>query len=198
MMVLSTVMVLGAFAASLGMKTLDLYLMDVARGYQFHRRETPAFTVFNVSLSHEIIFSLVWIASSILLAASIVYRDGHFGNLNLSAMLTGYQAIPTGAGGTSMPKRKTPQPPSGREANATTDAFNMFDPADLPPRLAEYANMVYSACEDLGNFFGFQDSSVRNQAEHLLILLSNNRRYKIGSTRLNSSHPSISRMPSSA
>ena len=53
----------------------------------------------------------------------------------------------------------------------------MFDPADLPPRLSEYANMVYSACEDLGNFFGFQDSSVRNQAEHLLILLSNNRRY---------------------
>ncbi len=57
------------------------------------------------------------------------------------------------------------------------DTFNMFDPADLPPRLAEYANMVYSACEDLGNFFGFQDSSVRNQAEHLLILLSNHRRY---------------------
>ena len=40
----------------------------------------------------------------------------------------------------------------------------MFDPADLPPRLSEYANMVYSVCEDLGNFFGFQDSSVRNQA----------------------------------
>jgi callose synthase len=57
------------------------------------------------------------------------------------------------------------------------DAFNMFDPAELPPRLAEYANMVYSACEDLGNFFGFQDASVRNQAEHLLILLSNHRRY---------------------
>ena len=37
--------------------------------------------------------------------------------------------------------------------------------------------MVYSACEDLGTLFGFQDSSVRNQAEHLLVLLSNNRRY---------------------
>eukprot|EP00590_Aulacoseira_subarctica_P004324 CAMPEP_0172434066 /NCGR_PEP_ID=MMETSP1064-20121228/70434_1 /TAXON_ID=202472 /ORGANISM="Aulacoseira subarctica , Strain CCAP 1002/5" /LENGTH=2137 /DNA_ID=CAMNT_0013182263 /DNA_START=101 /DNA_END=6514 /DNA_ORIENTATION=- len=61
--------------------------------------------------------------------------------------------------------------------NALPDAFNMFDPAELPPRLAEYANMVYSACEDLGNFFGFQDASVRNQAEHLLILLSNHRRY---------------------
>ena len=53
----------------------------------------------------------------------------------------------------------------------------MFDPANLPPRLAKYANMVYSACEDMGNFFRFQDSSVRNQAEHLLILLSNKRRY---------------------
>jgi callose synthase len=62
-------------------------------------------------------------------------------------------------------------------APASPDAYNMFDPADLPRRLGEYANMVYSACEDLGNFFGFQDSSVRNQAEHLLILLSNNRRY---------------------
>ena len=37
--------------------------------------------------------------------------------------------------------------------------------------------VVYSACEDIGNFFGFQDSSVRNQAEHLLVLLSNQRRY---------------------
>jgi callose synthase len=37
--------------------------------------------------------------------------------------------------------------------------------------------VVYSACEDIGNFFGFQDSSVRNQAEHLLVLLSNKRRY---------------------
>jgi callose synthase len=58
-----------------------------------------------------------------------------------------------------------------------TYAYNMFDPAELPPRLAEYAGMVYSACEDLGNFFGFQDSSVRNEAEHLLCLLSNHRRY---------------------
>jgi len=60
---------------------------------------------------------------------------------------------------------------------ASVEAFNMFNPAYLPPRLAEYANIVYHACEDLGNFFGFQDSSVRNQAEHLLILVSNHRRY---------------------
>lgn len=71
----------------------------------------------------------------------------------------------------------TPKPIYTTPTPANPESFNMFDPADLPPRLSEYANMVYSACEDLGNFFGFQDSSVRNQAEHLLILLSNNRRY---------------------
>ena len=74
---------------------------------------------------------------------------------------------------TPRPVYASPQQASG----AAGEAFDMFDPADLPPRLSEYANMVYSACEDLGNFFGFQDSSVRNQAEHLLILLSNHRRY---------------------
>jgi callose synthase len=71
----------------------------------------------------------------------------------------------------------TPRPIYAAPLPVNPEAYNMFDPADLPPRLSEYANMVYSACEDLGNFFGFQDSSVRNQAEHLLILLSNNRRY---------------------
>jgi callose synthase len=128
-------------------------------------------------LTTEFMLTLVWVSSSVLLAAAIVYRDGNFGNLNVIAMFSGYHAVPSGAGGMSTPKRTTPRHPSGREPASNTDAFNMFDPADLPPRLAEYANMVYSACEDLGNFFGFQDSSVRNQAEHLLILLSNNRRY---------------------
>ena len=56
----------------------------------------------------------------------------------------------------------------------------MVDLNNLPPRLLGYANIVYSACEALGNFFGFQDSSVKNQAEHILILLSNNQRYMNG------------------
>jgi callose synthase len=177
MLALSTVLVGGAVAACFGMKSLDLYLMDVIRGYVLLPRETDEFSDFNLSLTTEFLLTLVWVSSSVLLAAAIVYRDGHFGNLNVIAMFTGYHAVPSGAGGMSKPKRTTPRHPSGREPAPNTDAFNMFDPADLPPRLAEYANMVYSACEDLGNFFGFQDSSVRNQAEHLLILLSNNRRY---------------------
>ncbi len=87
-------------------------------------------------------------------------------------------SIQTAARSSPVSRQKVKEPPAYNQPPPTSvDAYNMFDPADLPPRLAEYANMVYSACEDLGNFFGFQDSSVRNQAEHLLILLSNNRRY---------------------
>eukprot|EP00567_Pseudictyota_dubia_P000459 CAMPEP_0197467590 /NCGR_PEP_ID=MMETSP1175-20131217/65644_1 /TAXON_ID=1003142 /ORGANISM="Triceratium dubium, Strain CCMP147" /LENGTH=2205 /DNA_ID=CAMNT_0043003667 /DNA_START=287 /DNA_END=6905 /DNA_ORIENTATION=+ len=91
---------------------------------------------------------------------------------------SGYSSVPSEEADGAKPKRKIVSPNSYQVPPAAApDAYNMFDPANLPPRLGEYANMVYSACEDLGNFFGFQDSSVRNQAEHLLILLSNNRRY---------------------
>ena len=90
----------------------------------------------------------------------------------------GYTALATSDSDGRPAARKKWQSYQQREPPlAPHESYNMFDPADLPPRLAEYANMVYSACEDLGNFFGFQDSSVRNQAEHLLILLSNNHRY---------------------
>ena len=172
---LTTILEIGGVAASLVVKPTLGYIMDVARGYPYYPNgdEDGSFSGF--------LLGLVWLASSLLVAATISYRDGDFKRLNVFSMFgQGYSPVPTsdnggpGAGGSgsknikSVPKETPPPAP---------DAFNMFDPANLPPRLAEYANMVYSACEDLGNFFGFQDSSVRNQAEHLLILLSNNRRY---------------------
>lgn len=147
--------------------------MDVARGYPFYPVGGEAH--FDVPLPTGIVVSLVWMAASLVLAATILYRDGDFGRFELIFFKqdSGYSSVSTTENGVSSRKtqKETHIPPP------VPDAFNMFDPADLPPRLAEYANMVYSACEDLGNFFGFQDSSVRNQAEHLLILLSNNRRY---------------------
>jgi callose synthase len=94
-----------------------------------------------------------------------------------SVMRHGYSAVPTHENGANGGGKSKKAKAFHRDTPPVPEAFNVFDPADLPPRLAEYANMVFSACEDLGNFFGFQDSSVRNQAEHLLILLSNNRRY---------------------
>jgi callose synthase len=173
---LATILEAGAVASCLVLKTMMPYLMDVTRGYPYYPNEDD-FALY--SFTREMIFTLVWISSSFLVAATCVYRDGHFRNLNLVGMFRrGYSRVPTNDVGGAAPKRKTAMRPPHRELPAALhDSFNMFDPANLPPRLAEYANMVYSACEDLGNFFGFQDSSVRNQAEHLLILLSNNRRY---------------------
>jgi hypothetical protein len=138
---------------------------------------------------HGTSISLMWLASCIASAFAIFYRD--------PSLLRRSQSTSTSTSSnvgrddeTHMPNvDTTPRPiyaPSlptnaqsggGGSDNNPNAGYNVFDPADLPPRLSEYANMVYTACEDLGNFFGFQDSSVRNQAEHLLVLLSNNRRY---------------------
>jgi len=115
--------------------------------------------------------------SSSALKSVLKYIASLFVSINLEGLSPPPSTLSTTNGRNSRPKPIS-EPPSYYQPPPTSpDAYNMFDPAFLPPRLAEYANMVYSACEDLGNFFGFQDSSVRNQAEHLLILLSNNRRY---------------------
>ena len=151
--------------------------MDIARGYPLYPDGGSSFDI-GVQLPKGTVFGLVWVAASVLVAAAIGYHDGDFRRLDLGTMFRhAYSPVSTNDNGegSKMPYQKGNS--FVRDAPPVPEAFNMFDPADLPPRLAEYANMVYSACEDLGNFFGFQDSSVRNQAEHLLILLSNNRRY---------------------
>lgn len=162
-----------------------VHLMDTARGYQSYPEESSTESdlgtfVTKLAAHKHLLLGCVWLASSLLVAASIVFRSGSFGSFSVMALFRrGYSAIPQAdaENAARATKRKNILPPLHQSPPLRNDAFNMFDPADLPPRLAEYANMVYSACEDLGNFFGFQDSSVRNQAEHLLILLSNNRRY---------------------
>lgn len=175
----------GAFAACIVLKPMLVHLMDTARGYQSYPEESSTESdlgtfVTKLAAHKHLLLGCVWLASSLLVAASIVFRSGSFGSFSVMALFRrGYSAIPQAdaENAARATKRKNILPPLHQSPPLRNDAFNMFDPADLPPRLAEYANMVYSACEDLGNFFGFQDSSVRNQAEHLLILLSNNRRY---------------------
>jgi len=170
----TTVLEVGAIAASLVVQSTLRFIMNVARGYPFY----PDGVAVSPTEHNGVVFGLVWLAGSLLVASAIAYRDGDFSRLSLVKVFgnNGYTQVSTN--GELQPKSKAKSNPiSRRDAPPVPEAFNMFDPADLPPRLAEYANMVYSACEDLGNFFGFQDSSVRNQAEHLLILLSNNRRY---------------------
>ena len=196
---------MGAIASSLVLQSMLPFLRDTARGYKYvppaYERQAEA------SDADATLLGLVWTASILLTMSAIVYREQSLSSFDLRPLFScignifrfvfgvlawcvksrdsstfprfrgSYTAVSQSDDddGESAPKKRVEpihQPPPMRN-----DIYNMFDPADLPPRLAEYANMVYSACEDLGNFFGFQDSSVRNQAEHLLILLSNNRRY---------------------
>lgn len=162
----------GAVVSSLVLKPMMPYIMDTTRGYAYYPHQSEDYSLSKI---RELEFAIVWFVASLLVMAASIYRDGNAASFSpWSLFRWGYTTVPTvdGSGGY---KRKT-MPPH-RDPPLNHDAYNMFDSAALPPRLTEYANMVYTACEDLGNFFGFQDSSVRNQAEHLLILLSNNRRY---------------------
>jgi len=173
----TTILEIGFIAAALVLPSIHRFIMDIARGYPFY---PDGITVDEVLPG--VIYGLVWLAGSLLVASFIAYRDGDFGRLSLAKAFgtnntDGYARVAVTTNDDKAKRKAKDKFLSRRDPAPVSQAFNMFDPADLPPRLAEYANMVYSACEDLGNFFGFQDSSVRNQAEHLLILLSNNRRY---------------------
>ena len=169
----------GALASCLVFSALFPYLMDVIV-FNSHQVTPPDE---GSPLLIRPMMGLVWIVAAFVTFVFWCYRGGMTEILNAlrqrrsgerGSVQGGLAATPRSKGPSSAPKYNT----SSQNSNTLNpEAFNMFDPAELPPRLAEYANMVYSACEDLGNFFGFQDSSVRNEAEHLLILLSNHRRY---------------------
>jgi callose synthase len=172
---LAVTLVGGGVASSFLVKSFPLYIMDVALGYRFHpTTENVIMKDSDLTLPNEILLSLVWIASSILLAACLQFRNGiflfcHFALSNKPTFIDGVDDTKLTIKDSAVPFRDT--------SASFSETYNVFNPFDLPPRLAEYAHLVYSASEDIGNFFGFQDASVRNQAEHLLILLSNNRRY---------------------
>ena len=165
MLPLATILIVGTTSACIAVPHLFTFLKSLVLGT----------TVSTKLDSHWLLLS--WLIASLLTAAVLLYRDSSL----LSFLRGGYTTINNNNGDDKTLKPNidiTPQPVYAQpQPTVGPEAFDIFDPADLPPRLSEYANMVYSACEDLGNFFGFQDSSVRNQAEHVLILLSNNRRY---------------------
>ena len=166
---LSTIIIFGSFLFFIAIPNAFNFLQQTALGHVVH--------YYDPSLAYNYQFlAVAWLISCTITAAVIAYKVFRGG-----AARSYHGAQPNiidNDDDTLKPiVDTTPRPIYAAPLPANPEAYNMFDPADLPPRLSEYANMVYSACEDLGKFFGFQDSSVKNQAEHLLILLSNNRRY---------------------
>ena len=51
--------------------------------------------------------------------------------------------------------------------------FNYFDPDNLPDTIIPYAGIVFSTVQLLAKQYGFQVDNSRNQAEHLLMMLTN-------------------------
>ena len=51
--------------------------------------------------------------------------------------------------------------------------FNFFDPDNLPEIVQPYAEVVFSTVQSLAKQYGFQVDNSRNQAEHLLMMLTN-------------------------
>lgn len=51
--------------------------------------------------------------------------------------------------------------------------FNFFDPDNLPEMIKPYASVVFTTVQSLAKQYGFQVDNSRNQAEHLLMLLTN-------------------------
>lgn len=161
-----TIVVGGAVTACLAYYPLFYFLMDIILNKEFHELSTSN------SEGKVSNMGLVWLLGCVLVTVSQTYFGNIMSLLTSNASTLSAQPKEIQSSNTSSYQRRERSIPT-----TSSDSYNMFNPANLPPRLAEYANIVYHACEDLGNFFGFQDSSVRNQAEHLLILLSNHRRY---------------------
>jgi hypothetical protein len=51
--------------------------------------------------------------------------------------------------------------------------FNLFDPDKIPEILQPYANVVFETVQSIARQYGFQVDNSRNQAEHLLMMLTN-------------------------
>lgn len=171
---LSTIIIFGSLLFSVAIPDAFHFLQMMTLGGGAGVGNNPSSPSYTIAGDDGQFLALAWLVSCTVTAAVIVYRDPSL----IGRGTTTRRYDQDNDDETLKPiVDTTPRPIYAAPLPANPEAFNMFDPADLPPRLSEYANMVYSACEDLGNFFGFQDSSVRNQAEHILILLSNNRRY---------------------
>lgn len=82
---------------------------------------------------------------------------------------------------TAMPAARSEEQDAAFEASSVLaresgQAFNLFDmslPEGLPPGIRAAHRMFAPVLEQLGRRFGFQDSSVANQEEHLALLLAN-------------------------
>ena len=111
--------------------------------------------------------TLMWVS---LLPVSFLLQSHFSGNLKKwrNAPRYRYHSVDTKANDLSkMPSQRTFSYPDALE-------FNYFDPDNVPELMSTYADIVFTTVQALASEFGFQVDNSRNQAEHLLMLLTNN------------------------
>ena len=82
---LATALEAGAFASCIVLKSLLPFLMDVARGFPYYLSIGASTTEY--STRQDVLFGLIWIASTLLVGAAMVYREGNFRNINLISII---------------------------------------------------------------------------------------------------------------
>eukprot|EP01041_Mallomonas_annulata_P000789 gene789-1528_t len=116
---------------------------------------------------HVPLMIVIWVVGAVVLFVLQGYKVGYlrrFMNRNLRQ----YQAVATRDNKVIANQRTFSYP--------DTLEFNYFDPDNVPEMLKPFADCTFSSVQKLAACFGFQVDSSRNQAEHLLMMLANERR----------------------
>ena len=112
---------------------------------------------------------VLWSAVTLFAFALIVIQNGMWSKLFHSENID-YSALSdksTHGGDThKSPQQRTFSYPDTLE-------YNFYDPDNLPAMLTPYADIVFPSVQNIAKLFGFQVDSSRNQAEHLLMMLTN-------------------------
>lgn len=119
--------------------------------------------------SWEINTSLaVWL----IISAIIFFAKGYFTSetFQLNLFPSSYSRVPFDETSTSKSRSSAPQ---RTFSYPDTLEFNYFDPDNLPKHVQGYADYIFSSVQSLSAEIGFQVDNSRNQAEHLLMLLTN-------------------------
>lgn len=118
----------------------------------------------------------VWIVATLIILILYMYQAGMLQKFCYSTRRNGsrygnYEPVATntsssGAGGGGTHKQRTFTYPDTLE-------YNFFDPDAIPAILQPYSDVVFTEVQRIAAQYGFQVDSSRNQAEHVLMMLTN-------------------------
>lgn len=151
-----------ALAISIGLFA-DRDVVDIVVCYM--RMESWAVGCRSCRVSDNDFFAIAWAISFLLYATGLGFVCGRF-NMWVRSFLSPGEDTSTSMPSADIPKQQTFSYPDNLE-------YNYFDPDAMPHIMRSYSELVFAMVQEKSVEFGFQIDNSRNQAEHLLMLLSN-------------------------